>query len=330
MIISMDWLKAPSLIFRLSGKCNQRCIFCLQEEKFTGVSTEEAKKQLEQCVRDGHYGSVDFMYNETLCHEGFPDVLETCGRLGLIAGVATNGLKLADDKYFTDLLNKGLKFLEVSIHASDQDKASAISGVKTTFQRQKQALKNIAAHIDDLLVVTFNIVICAINRETIGNTVEYIESFFDPAVFSKLMFHLKFVNLIGRAALDQKVACRYSDVELGDVLAHLTADKITCLVENVPLCRLRGFEHLSQFAFDRVLRKKYHYMGYENKSAPIALPIERNCPLPAPPGGGLRCPLIPLCQGPEKDYVRMFGAGEFAPPEISAVLIARRILSMFS
>ena len=133
-------------IFRLTGRCNQKCLFCCQKGRGLGEEPgiERVKKDLAGLRRES-IGSVVFMHGESLLRKDLPEIVEYCREIGFgLIGIATNGTRLDDADFLEKLLLRGMNMIEISIHSHLEEPANLISGRSFTWEKQRIALENLA------------------------------------------------------------------------------------------------------------------------------------------------------------------------------------------
>jgi organic radical activating enzyme len=290
-------------IVYIEERCNQSCVFCLEEDgswsEFVAPNTEQVEREIDR-LRARGAEQITFMGGETFFRKDLPQILRHARSVGMRRlGVTTNGTVLSKPGFVGELAEAGLDCVEISIHAHTPELAEAISRNKVTFPRQAKAMAEIDA--SQRLYTIVNVVVC---HENAGNLIDVAGYVLDSMPNSRVRFKFKFVSLQGWAADragPERVALSYAEVpfiELGD---FLEARGASFWFYNVPLCRLgRHAKHsheLSTLAadetyFDRDHRGDgtYYNSDYQLEGRVWPAASCRNCTLSA------------LCPGIEETY----------------------------
>ncbi|MCB9704994.1 MAG: radical SAM protein [Myxococcales bacterium] len=296
-------------ILYIAERCNQSCVFCLEEDgqwnEFIDPTTQQVFDVLAR-LRDRGARHITFMGGETFFRKDLPRIIARAKELGYTrVGVTTNGTVLSKAGFIGRLRDAGLDFIELSIHGHDEALANAIARTGHTFARQQQAMAEIDATGDLLTIV--NVVICRENKDHLIDVAAHVRASL-PRV--PIRFKLKFVSLQGWAAdrAGEGDALGYDEVDfvaVGDYLAGAGAD---FWFYNVPLCRLgrhaRRAHELSTLAvgesyFDLDHRGTSDYYDTGHQLEGRVWPAE-----PCRP-----CTLRAICPGLEEQHRRARGAG---------------------
>jgi organic radical activating enzyme len=307
-------------ILYIAERCNQKCVFCLEEDggwaEFVDPSTQQVFDVVDRLHGRGAR-HITFMGGETFFRKDLPRILEHAkGRGYTRLGVTTNGTVLSKPGFIRKLVDAGLDFIEFSLHGHTRELANSISRSKITFDRQASAL----AEIDEIgtLLTILNVVICRENHEHLLDIARHVCDGY-PRI--PVQFKLKFVSLQGwavdQAAADGR-ALAYRDVDfttVGDFLAERGAG---FWYYNVPLCHLGPYKRHAHevsvlsvderyFDFDHRDTADYYDSGHQLEGR--VWPAESCRP----------CTLRPVCPGLEESYRRAHGAQELATSREDAV-----------
>jgi organic radical activating enzyme len=304
---------ARTAILYIAERCNQSCVFCLEEDgswnEFVDPSTQQVFDTVGRVFERGAR-HITFMGGETFFRKDLPRILSHAKDVGFTrVGVTTNGTVLSKVGFIDRLCDAGLDFIELSIHGHTEALANEIARSKITHQRQASALAEI--NRTGALHTIVNLVVCAENKDHLREIVRYVHAAL-PHV--RLRFKLKFVSLQGWAA--EKAAktgdaLRYEDVDfvgVGDVLEELD---VGYWYYNVPLCHLGRHARHSHEAgtlscgetyFDLEHRGRDEYYDSGDQLEGRVWP-EASCEF---------CTLEKLCPGLEESYRRVHGVGSVA------------------
>ncbi len=308
-------------IMYVTERCNQACVFCLEEDGLAlrpDVPAPQVTADLASLRARGDE-HITFMGGETFLRKDLPALLDEAKRLGFTrVGVTTNGTALAAPGFLERMMAGGLDFVEISVHADTPELAERISRKSFTWERQQAALDELEA-LRDRLHVIVNIVICRDNRDRVF---EVVRALLDGHPRLQPVVKLKFVSVIG-AASEDGAPLRYEEVDLAPALALLRARGVPYWLYNFPLCRVPGEAARSHEAQAFVLDWRYHDYDHRARDGyyDSGFQLEGNV-WPACDG----CALAPLCPGLEETYRRAHGAGALAPlaedplPSVRAIL----------
>ena len=140
------WLRVQRslAILRIGGPINTR------EPGVLAVScsprpVEALAAELRQAQRFGAT-SVLIVGGEPTLRPDLPILLRAAHRLGLAPGIATNGRMLAYPTQRRQLLDAGLVYVRLSLHAADEDLHDSIVGVRGAFSQTVEGLRGILAN----------------------------------------------------------------------------------------------------------------------------------------------------------------------------------------
>lgn len=104
-------------ILKLGYRCNNRCIFChSQEHKLSAwLSVEQVKQRLEAIWSAG-FDQVCFSGGEPTIHPDFLEIAGHCAETGHPFGLITNARMLSVESFFSQVVNRGLKYAYLSLH----------------------------------------------------------------------------------------------------------------------------------------------------------------------------------------------------------------------
>lgn len=293
---------ARTAILYIAERCNQSCVFCLEEDgtwnEFVDPSTQQVYATLAG-LRERGARHITFMGGETFFRKDLPRILGEARRLGYTRiGVTTNGTVLSKPGFIGELVRAGLDFIEFSLHGHTPELANAIGGTHFTFERQAAAL----AELDALgsLFTIVNVVICRENHRHLAEIVRHVCERY-PRI--PVRFKFKFASLLGLALerAGRGDLLRHADVDLLPALDLLAARDVPFWSYNVPLCRLGRHAAHSHELGTMVVGEDY--FDFDHRSAPEYYDsgdqLEGRV-WPDPPCGA--CSLRALCCGVEEPY----------------------------
>lgn len=308
---------AKTAILYIANTCNLNCVFCLEEDRswkgFVDPTTQEVYDETGRLWERGAR-HITFMGGETFFRKDLGGIIAHAKDLGFTRiGVTTNGTILSKSGFLGRLVDMGLDFIELSIHAHTPELAEAISGESFTFARQAAALEEVRAA---RLPAIVNVVVCRENKDQLGEVARYVHDALSPA---PMRFKLKFVSLQGLAAEQSRsqVPISYRDVDFVAVGDFLQAKQAPFNFYNVPLCRLgdhaRRSHELSTLASDET------YFDYDHRGTASYYDSGPQFEGRVWPGASCgACSLRPVCPGIEETYRLAHGTSELSASRADA------------
>jgi len=272
---------------RLTYRCNDRCVFCLDAHTHDG--TDREREAIKAQILDGRAKGAQRLIlsgGEPTIHPDFVRFI----RLGRAAGypkiqTVTNGRMFAYPEFLTRCLDAGLSEITFSIHGSNPRIHDALVGTQGAFEQELKGLRNALA--DGRPIV--NIDVC-VSRGNVKDLPRLMETFTAEGVRE---FDLLHVIPFGRAYTEGKETLFY-DLEqmrpyLLEAFAWARKPDMHVWLNRFPPQHLEGFEDLIQDPYklgDEVRGRKEEY----------ALLLEEGVPLDCrSPDRCRHCYLEPLC-----------------------------------
>ena len=247
-----------TLIAHVTKRCNQRCVFCLEDRTAARLSGDMPQDQVRQELRTSRAqgaSQIVFMEGETLLRPDVCTLISMAREEGFTqVWVATNGTPLARPGFLRQLQDAGLTGMELSVHGHSEELVNRISGVPFTWKRQCAALAAIAA---SPLKVMVNVVVCAENHQHLAAIARNVIERAHP---TRMEFKFKFVSLLGSALLQAQQAPRaftYDQLDLSPVRAELEPRSVVWMWAGIPPCALGEESHRSLEVRDLVLNRAY-------------------------------------------------------------------------
>lgn len=284
---------------RLTYRCNDRCVFCLDAHTHDG--TDREREAIKAQILDGRAkGATRLILSggEPTIH---PDYVAFI-KLGRAAGypkiqTVTNGRMFAYPEFLKRCLDAGLSEITFSIHGSNAKIHDALVGTKGAFEQEVRGLRNA---LDDGRPIV-NIDVC-VSRGNVKDLPRIMETFTAMGVRE---FDLLHVIPFGRAYTEGKETLFY-DLEamrpwLLEAFAWSRRPDMHVWLNRFPPQHLEGFEDLIQDPYklgDEVRGRKEEYAMLLDEGVPLDCRAPDRC---------RHCYLEPLCD--ELDRVREQLAG---------------------
>jgi len=138
------------LYINLDEKCNQNCVFCVVKGanvgKFGSMKTEEAKKLIRRFINSGG-DTIIFTGGEPTLRNDLPQLIRYAERLRHLKNISviTNGVRLADNTYFTKLIKADQKKIlnfSISLHSHRESVSDFLTATKGSYKKTINGIKN--------------------------------------------------------------------------------------------------------------------------------------------------------------------------------------------
>ncbi|MEW5944709.1 MAG: radical SAM protein [bacterium] len=271
---------------RLTRRCNNRCVFCLDGESLDGALLPSA--EIAADLRAGRERGAEravLSGGEPTVHPDFIGVVATARRLGYKwVQAVSNGRMFSYKKFLRDAVAAGLDEITFSLHAHERGLFEAITCAPGSFSQALAGLAN--ALKSERLVVSVDIVM---NRMNAGVLPEIVDFYYRMGVRE---FDLLFPVPFGRAWLNRE-GVMIEAAEIAPVLAGILrtarARGITFWTNRVPPPALEGLEPFIQSV------EKLHDEVYGRREMFLDF-MERNLPLPCHGERCRRCAMSSFCR----------------------------------
>ena len=225
---------------QVTRKCNQRCRFCSNPPNKRSISLEEGQKLIDFYIEEGYEGVI-FTGGEPTLSPILPDLIKYACKRGFPNRIITNGQKLADMEYLKILKDAGLSNINVSFYSFKKD-------VQAFLTKKEDSLTNIILALENLgkiggISVNVNTVINHYNADHLFENVKWIVENF-PFVRHFVWNNLD--PLMNRARRHPDTIPKLNEFELSlqKAMQFLESKGKTFRLERIPLCYLKGYEHL--------------------------------------------------------------------------------------
>jgi radical SAM protein with 4Fe4S-binding SPASM domain len=129
----------------LTYRCNIHCTHCYnQRRESVELETGDWKKIIKS-LWDNGIPHVDFTGGEPTLREDLPELIAYAEDLGIITGLLTNGVRLADDQFVAGLKAAGLDYVQITLESQREDIHNRMVA-SDTFARTVQGIRNVVAH----------------------------------------------------------------------------------------------------------------------------------------------------------------------------------------
>ena len=157
----------------LGYECNNNCIFCYaaDKKKFSSMTTEQAKKELEKGIERG-CTFIDFNGGEPTIRKDFFELIKYAKKLGYkTIAATTNGRMFFYPEFAKNAVKAGLNHAIFSIHGHNEELHDHLVGVKGAFNQTIRGLNNFRKAYPQAYVCT-NTVITKLNYKFLPEIAE--------------------------------------------------------------------------------------------------------------------------------------------------------------
>lgn len=131
-----------NLQFELSSRCNERCIHCYipnyKKDDGTDLPTKKVKQLIDEYAEMGGL-QVTFSGGEAFLHKDLLELVEYCKNKDLKVSILSN-LLIITDHTIQKLKELNVSLIQTSLYSMDPDKHDAVTKVKGSFKRTKNAI----------------------------------------------------------------------------------------------------------------------------------------------------------------------------------------------
>ena len=287
-------------LVNLNRKCNQRCVFCGAE----GLIRPHGPRIVAAAIkRAGRHLTISGW--EPTLHPRLPEIVAKARARGVKnITLFTNGVLLADAAYARRLVAAGVTTFHINFPAHQKKLSDLLTGTPGAFERRLAGIRNVLG-APGRKYVSLVFVINSLNYRTLPACAAFAVKNFPGLVH--LLFTMPCV--MGRVHKNRSLVPELARVRpyLAGAQAALLKGRIKCLVENVPLCLMPGFEHASFDARQALLSGR------------------AGAPAKAHHAACRACSLAALCPGLRDDYFHIHGDGELKASRRDPAEVARKV-----
>lgn len=155
----------------LTYRCNADCGHCYvgRPRDMESLSADEWKQVLEK-LWDLGIPHVVFTGGEATVYPHLAELIRHAEDVGLVTGLLTNGIKLADDGYLRELVDAGLDHIQITLESHDEEIHNRMVGTDA-WKQTVQGIKNAVA--TEVYTIT-NTTLTTLNAPRIEQTIEFL------------------------------------------------------------------------------------------------------------------------------------------------------------
>jgi len=301
--------------------CNNFCKFCmnkapLKERKFPDF--EFLKKELGDYYQKG-YRAVGFLGGEPTIYPRLIELVSFTKGLGYQEiQIISNGRRYSDKNFLERLITAGVTRFYVSIHSYKEEVEDKLISVRGGFRQKIQGLLNLRNFQKNGMIkdkIFLNTVINKLNYKHLKGIV----LFFNNMGFSDVRFN--FIRPEGNALANAKsLVPRYSEVMKYVVEAVKLKEKlpVNLSFEAIPFCSFceYGIEDFKDYVGEFKDADVVASFGEKNKRDRFNVAERRKNQLRIKKASCRSCDFDSVCEGPWKNYVKIYGFKEFKPVKL--------------
>ncbi len=295
--------KLEGIIF-LAGKCNQNCLFC----SAGGMDKTRPEASVKRAIGAGKR-TVSIEGGEPTLSKDLVKWVKYARSMGAKdVIVCSNGIRFNDAAYVRSLTDAGVTLFNINLPSHIERLFDLLTQTKGQFQKRLDGLRTLIETAGGKnLRLTF--VITSLNYKTMKDYAAFIHKNF-PEIFY-IEFNL--VKVLGYAAKRRYLVPKLSELApyLRETLKYGKAAGMKMITDGIPLCHLKGFEHLAIDPF-KLITDHNSFLKEKLKPAKCGA-----------------CSLRTICAGPRKDYLDIYGPDELVKSSKDARKIASTIKLQF-
>lgn len=305
--------KRKSAYLQLTRKCNNECVFCSNPQFEKDYSLDEAKKRVLEFRNEG-ITEIFLTGGEPTIVPFLPKVIEFMIKQRIIPRVITNGVKLSNKQLAQKLYNAGLRGINISIHSHLEKVSDELTQKEGHYKKTIQGIKN---SIECGMSVSINSTINSKNCSHLLTFMQFMVKKFPEVnhyVFNNLDPGCADGRLISRAGQNPWIVAKLTDfeLELKKMTDFLQANSKTFRIERVPLCYMQGFEQFSTET-RKIVKGEIYICSFIEKGTKNIIKTVKPFQFSTKVDCCKICKLNPICNGIQKEYLRLYGDQELFP-----------------
>lgn len=289
----------------LSRKCNQNCLFCAAyggmpphtEAEIAGIISRRSS----HVIIGGWEPTMDARLERTVRR------VRSSGTRNI--ALFTNAVRLSDPGYADRLIEAGVTLFNINFPAHTRELSDRLTQCPGAFEKRVSAIKHLLTR-PDCTAVSLCFVVNTLNYKVLPAYAKFVSDNFNGVEHVAL----NMVCVSGRAQLNAALIPELKKIEpyLKAAAGTFMKRRVRCVIDNVPLCRMRGFEYASNTARQAVM------------DGARVNPGDKDCLYTERCG---ECTLKQLCAGMRRDYYDLKSAAELLRSRKSPGAIAEAIRS---
>lgn len=289
---------------KVGFSCNNSCKFCVQGNKRSKIkdkTTSEIKTILEKEHKRGYDGVV-FTGGEPTLRKDICELVSLASRLGFRAiQIQTNGRLFYYKDFCKKLIGAGVTEFSPAVHGHNAKIHDYLTSADGSFKETVGGIINLRALRQRVLT---NTVVTRYNYKFLPQIAKLLVG------LDVSQFQFAFIHITGTAELNADwIVPRKADIMpyVKKGLSIGIKAKKRVMTEAIPYCFMRGYE---EFVAERVIPDTEifdagfiidNYSNYRKETGKVKGPRCKDCKY------------FSLCEGPWKEYPKLYGWDEFKP-----------------
>lgn len=289
---------------KIKFTCNNKCAFCVQGDKrykFEDKTFAHIKNELLQSRQAGA-NSLVFTGGEPTLHKDILKLVELARSIGFQSvQMQTNGRMFYYKNFCRDMIKSGVTGFCPALHGSSEKLHDSLTNAPGSFRQTVRGIINLKSLGVPVLT---NSVLVEPNREDLPKLAKLLTA------LGVNCYQFAFAHIMGTAFRNHKwLIARKSKLQpwVGQGLAIGLKAGLRPTTEAIPFCFMKGYEKCiaesvtpDAIVFDADFKLdnfKYYKITRAKAKGP-------KCP---------ECKYFRVCEGPWREYPRLFGWDEFEP-----------------
>lgn len=292
---------------KIGFSCNNNCKFCVQGNKrneYEDKSTSKIKGILEE-ASEQHQGVV-FTGGEPTIREDLAELVGYANELGFeVIQIQSNGRRFAYKSYCKNLIDKGANEFALALHGPNSEIHDGLTKAEGSFKQTSTGMRNLVELGQPVLT---NTVITKPNYRYLPDLADFFVNL-GVKQFQFAFIHINKIIQHDQELIDEVVP-RKSNVMpyVKEGLQTGIDAGLRVMTEAIPFCFMEGYENYIAEAgkipngavYDADWSLDDYAQYRKNKGKAKGPPCEE-------------CKYNKICEGPWKEYPKIFGWEEFEP-----------------
>jgi radical SAM protein with 4Fe4S-binding SPASM domain len=156
----------------ITYRCNANCGHCYvgRPRDMESLGAEQWKQVIEK-LWDIGVPHVVFTGGEATIHPDLAELIRHAEDVGIVTGVLTNGIRLADEGYLGDLVDAGLDHIQITLESHDEAIHNQMVGAEV-WDKTVQGIKNAVA--TEVYTIT-NTTLTTLNAPYVEETIDFLK-----------------------------------------------------------------------------------------------------------------------------------------------------------
>ncbi len=125
----------------LTYRCNINCAHCYNQTRQKNELSTDQWKTVMKKIWDLGIPHVIFTGGECTLRDDLEELIKYAESLGLVTGLLTNGIKLADEAYLQTLIDAGLDHIQITLESAQKEVHNKMTGADS-FSSTVQGIRN--------------------------------------------------------------------------------------------------------------------------------------------------------------------------------------------